>query len=528
MFMDFDDQQSTRPGGEPVPGQGVREGSTAWARLSIVPLMRFDHVPVVDRRYWAAISLASIFGCNSGDIISSPLHWNHWVGLLPLAAILAALLYGERRSASATEAWYWAVVIVLRAAATNVADLLTHTFDWPYTTTIFGMSLLQVLFVLPVLPRRRDPADDGRGRPAADLWYWASLLMAGSLGTVIGDGVSEQLHLGTGAGTLLLSALSAVVVSSGYASRWTSKASYWTAIVAIRAAGTTAGDWLAFPDDVLGHSPDLGLPISTALTGAVFVGFLVRVTRPARPLSVTRAPGSSPLALAVSAVRFRKKPLLWSLMALAGISVIFSTELPILFDKTGNNHMFFLLLIRDRYLFVPHALAGVLAMLIGPVQFSSRLRRRRPHLHCYLGRAYVCSVLISSLTALAISWGRPLFLATIVQAGAWFLCTLLAFVTARYGCLVQHRQWMIRSYAVTFTFITLRVLNFIPAYANISDASFTLVDIIVTFLSVSGPTVAFTWREIATRRSATHAANMSVRTMPASNWPWSRSSAAGP
>ncbi len=59
---------------------------------------------------------------------------------------------------------------------------------------------------------------------------------------------------------------------------------------------------------------------------------------------------------------------------------------------------------------------------------------------------------------------------------------------------------MIRSYAVTSTFISVRFLNFWPGYSNMSDATFNLVDIIVTFLAVSGPTVAFDWRELTTRR----------------------------
>ena len=47
--------------------------------------MRFEHVPVVDTRYWLAITLASIFGCNLGNSVSAPFSWNHWIDLLPLA-----------------------------------------------------------------------------------------------------------------------------------------------------------------------------------------------------------------------------------------------------------------------------------------------------------------------------------------------------------------------------------------------------------------------------------------------------------
>jgi uncharacterized membrane-anchored protein len=105
-----------------------------------------------------------------------------------------------------------------------------------------------------------------------DGWYWASLLTAGTLGTAIGDGVAEDLHLGTGWGTLALGAITLVVIGLGARSRWSTKAAYWLAIVAVRAAGTTAGDWLAFRDSGgLIDGLRLGLPLSTALTGAVFV-----------------------------------------------------------------------------------------------------------------------------------------------------------------------------------------------------------------------------------------------------------------
>ncbi len=196
----------------------------------------------------------------------------------------------------------------------------------------------------------------------------------------------------------------------------------------------------------------------------------------------------------------KAKPVLWILMALAGISVIFSTEVPILLDKTGPNHAALLGLIRDRYLFIPHAIGGILATFIGPIQFSNRLRRKHLDTHRYLGRTYAYSVFIAAVLAVVISWRRPLIVGTTVQASAWFLATLFAVLTARNGYLVQHRQWMIRSYAVTFSFVTLRTLNFWPAYANMSDPTFDILDVIVSFLCLFIPTIAFNWRELTTRR----------------------------
>jgi uncharacterized membrane-anchored protein len=247
---------------------------SAWP--SIIRPMRYANVPAVDARYWTAITLASIFGCNLGDCLSFYAHWNHWIGLGPLAVIFVALLFGERQSAFTTQAWYWTIVIVLRAAATNLADLATHTFEWPYPRVILGLAVIQALVVCPVLPRLISAGNNRTGRPATNGWYWRSLLTAGTLGTAIGDWTAEELHLGTGYGTLVLGAIFAVVLAMGSRSRWTTKAAYWLPIIAVRSAGTTAGDWLAFRDDPgLSNGLHLGLPFSTALTCALFVGTLV-------------------------------------------------------------------------------------------------------------------------------------------------------------------------------------------------------------------------------------------------------------
>lgn len=197
------------------------------------------------------------------------------------------------------------------------------------------------------------------------------------------------------------------------------------------------------------------------------------------------------------------KPILWTLMALAAISVILSTELPILRDLPGYDHSYRLQLIADRYLFLPHAFGGTLALLAGPLQFSTRLRRKHLQFHRILGRVYVFAVFIAVPCAILIEWHRPLFVAATFQASLWFLCTLAALLTARNRQLVQHRQWMIRSYAMTFTFVLLRTLMLWPAYKTISvnDQAFAPIIIIVSSAAVFFPSIAFNWRELTTRHA---------------------------
>ena len=60
---------------------------------------------------------------------------------------------------------------------------------------------------------------------------------------------------------------------------------------------------------------------------------------------------------------------------------------------------------------------------------------------------------------------------------------------------------MVRSYALTFTFISLRVLNFLPWYVKLNDADATLAIVVATFLSVLVPDLAFSWQELTTPRA---------------------------
>ncbi len=231
--------------------------------------MRMESLPVIDRRYWVAISLASVFGANLGDLVSHDLHLGHWRGLPVLAALFALVLAGEHRRRFAGQAWYWLAIILLRTAATNLGDLATHDFR---ADPVVAMVCLLAVLIGFVAAGRRALADgpDGFVRPAGDGWYWAAMLTAGTLGTVAGDYVAGDLGLGSGWGTVVLGAVQLAVLLAGAGSGWRGKLAYWGAIVAVRSMGTTLGDWLAFR-----HGAGLGLPVSTAVSGVLMVGVLV-------------------------------------------------------------------------------------------------------------------------------------------------------------------------------------------------------------------------------------------------------------
>jgi hypothetical protein len=189
------------------------------------------------------------------------------------------------------------------------------------------------------------------------------------------------------------------------------------------------------------------------------------------------------------------------MMTAMTLSVIFYSEIPLLRQKTERAYLSTI-----PWLIVPHVIGGIIAFLSGPLQFSSRLRRRNPKFHRVLGRAYVLSVFIASPLAIVMSNHRHdpraiyFVVANIVQAGTWLLVTTAAFLTARNRHFQQHREWMVRSYAVTFTFVGTRALQLIPTWTRHGEAGFAIEIIVITFMAILIPDIAFHWRELTSRR----------------------------
>ncbi len=195
----------------------------------------------------------------------------------------------------------------------------------------------------------------------------------------------------------------------------------------------------------------------------------------------------------------RFKAILWVALGLTTLFVFITSEVLLITDYPMY-HAYRLQVIADRGLLIPHTLAGIFALLIGPVNFSSRIRQRHLTLHRVLGRIYVVSVFVGSFTGIALAWGRPGLPGTSMQAAAWIVCTTAAFLTARNRQIAAHRQWMARSYAVTFTFVSSRVFNLVPAYwSHLGDVLSAVGVIAFTLASLLIVDIGLNWRELTTR-----------------------------
>jgi uncharacterized membrane protein len=196
----------------------------------------------------------------------------------------------------------------------------------------------------------------------------------------------------------------------------------------------------------------------------------------------------------------RGKYAFWAVMGLVGISVLYYTDLPLLHTPSPYRSK----LIKDMFLLVPHAVAGVVATALGPFQFSTQFRQKHLAWHRLMGKSYVIAVCVAAPMAVVLGIrgvSLPMQFMAWVQGILWLGCTLLAFITARNRQITVHRQWMVRSYAFTLNFIFSRALNPIPAYFNMPESAFALTLAFLSLMYFVIPDVAFSWRELTHKRA---------------------------
>jgi uncharacterized membrane-anchored protein len=240
--------------------------------------MQQIHLPMLGTRYWAALCLASIFGANMGDFFAHNLGLGHVAGLPFLALALAIVIVSERLDRTIHQLYYWTAIIIVRTAATNFADFACGDLKQPRLWVITGLTAALVITLVASwqLSWRRlsDKPDSTDTVLRADFGYWVSMFIAGTLGTVIGDYCSHDLHLGDAEASILLGAILAALLLMARNGLLRSLPYYWLTIVAVRAAGTVVGDFFA------GRNM-LGLALSTLVTGALFVALLALWKQPA-------------------------------------------------------------------------------------------------------------------------------------------------------------------------------------------------------------------------------------------------------
>jgi uncharacterized membrane protein len=114
-----------------------------------------------------------------------------------------------------------------------------------------------------------------------------------------------------------------------------------------------------------------------------------------------------------------------------------------------------------RNLTLAHIVPGMLFMVLGPLQFIGPLRAKYPRVHRWSGRIFLTASAFVGITGLTMAFGRTIGgvdeKAAITLFGTFFLIALTkALWHALQREFKQHREWMIRGYAIGLAVATIR------------------------------------------------------------------------
>jgi uncharacterized membrane protein len=114
-----------------------------------------------------------------------------------------------------------------------------------------------------------------------------------------------------------------------------------------------------------------------------------------------------------------------------------------------------------RTLTLLHILPAMLFMVLGPLQFVRSLRAKYPYMHRWSGRVFLTASAIVGVTGLTLAFGKTIGgvdeKAAVVLFGSFFLIALAKGLWhALRREFAQHREWMLRGYAIGLAVATIR------------------------------------------------------------------------
>ena len=161
-----------------------------------------------------------------------------------------------------------------------------------------------------------------------------------------------------------------------------------------------------------------------------------------------------------------------------------------------------------RWWLLPHGIAGACALLLGPMQFSDRLRARFRQLHRVIGRVYVAGVFVAAPLGFHIQYfeermgdPRSFSIAAAADAALWMVTTGIALVFTLRGKVQEHRQWMARSFAVALVFLEVRVIGGVTGWDTLDvHVNETIVWACLAF-SILSADLALQWQQLRNSRA---------------------------
>ncbi|MGW7427581.1 COG4705 family protein [Streptomyces sp. NPDC054813] len=248
-------------------------------------------LPEVTLAFWIMKIAATTLGETAGDLFAQTLKLGYFLTTIALFLIFVVTLVVQLRSHRYNPFFYWTVILSTSMAGTTMSDFMNRDASTKYLSggaTSLGwgpqglglgypvgaailISILLVIFAVWWLSGMTFQIRDivtFRG----EALFWSAILVSNTLGTSMGDFLSDSSGLGYAGGALLVTGALALLAVLMKVPAVPNVLLFWIAFVLTRPLGATAGDFLTKP--VAKGGLNLGTAGSSAVLLAVLLGLM--------------------------------------------------------------------------------------------------------------------------------------------------------------------------------------------------------------------------------------------------------------
>ena len=203
-----------------------------------------NKLPAITFSFWIMKICATTLGETAGDLFSMTMNIGYAISSLILLGFFFRMLFAQLSSKKFKPIIYWTTILATSTAGTTISDFMDRTLGLGYAMgSIILASLLTVTLIAWKITEKSLSVSDIVSK-RGEIFYWTAILISNTLGTALGDFLSDNSGLGFAGGAILIGSILLLLVLLFYFTKISHIILFWLAFVLTRPFGATFGDLL--------------------------------------------------------------------------------------------------------------------------------------------------------------------------------------------------------------------------------------------------------------------------------------------
>jgi uncharacterized membrane-anchored protein len=225
-------------------------------------------VPEVTLIFWVIKILATTLGETAGDAVSMSMNLGYLLATAIFAAIFLLAVIVQIIAHKFHPVIYWITIIATTTVGTTLADFADRSLGIGYTGGAATLALLLAASILIWWRTMGSVAVETVSSPKAEMFYWVTIMFSQTLGTALGDWMSDSMDVGYLGSVGVFGGMLALIAAAYFWTRISRTILFWAAFILTRPLGAVVGDFL---DKPVGHG---GLAMSRYTASGVLVALI--------------------------------------------------------------------------------------------------------------------------------------------------------------------------------------------------------------------------------------------------------------